>query len=132
MKKYQIWQPNTETEQGRALQFISYRRVRKLNYEISENTYKKVYEGEIEEDDPSDTLMTLESLFQKFNINRPSDFRGHSLSVADIIILDDIAYYTDDIGFKEIDFPHQDKKKEKKVDFEAFIKREKEIYYGTV
>lgn len=50
---------------------------------------------------------TLENLFQKFNIERPEDFKGHSLSVSDVIVVRErgksTAYYVDSIGFKQLD-----------------------------
>ena len=61
--------------------------------------YKKVYEGEEEGEDNIDIL---DKLFEKFNLTHPVNFRGHSLSVSDVIILDDKMYYCDSIGWKEI------------------------------
>ncbi len=49
---------------------------------------------------------TLEGIFEKFNIDRPEDFKGHSLSVSDVVVLHqngkDTAHYTDSIGFVDI------------------------------
>jgi len=49
---------------------------------------------------------TLEKLFEIFNINRPGDFTGHSLSVSDIIALKQdgvVSYhYCDNVGFQEL------------------------------
>ena len=49
---------------------------------------------------------TLEGIFEKFNIDRPEDFKGHSLSVSDVVVLHqngrDTAHYTDSIGFVEV------------------------------
>ena len=61
--------------------------------------YKKVYEGE---EEGEDNINILDKLFEKFNLAHPDDFRGHSLSVSDVIILDDKMYYCDSIGWKEI------------------------------
>lgn len=48
----------------------------------------------------------LDYLFEKFNIDRPSDFLGHSLSVGDVIVVYDgiekKSYYVDDFGFTEL------------------------------
>lgn len=44
----------------------------------------------------------LERIFTRFNINRPEDFKGHSLSVSDVIVLNGTAYYTDSFGFKKL------------------------------
>jgi hypothetical protein len=61
--------------------------------------YTLTYEGEIEVEDVN---KTLEDLFTKFNINRPADFKGHSLSVSDIVELDGKYYYCDNVGWTEI------------------------------
>ncbi len=54
---------------------------------------------------------TLENLFHKFNMECPEDFKGHSLSVSDVIIVRErgksTAYYVDSCGFKQLD--HFDK-----------------------
>ena len=50
--------------------------------------------------------MTLDGIFEKFNIDRPADFTGHSLSVSDVVVLhqngQDTAHYVDRFGFKEV------------------------------
>lgn len=50
---------------------------------------------------------TLEALYTKFNLSIPDDFKGHSLSMSDIVILKDgdtlSAYYTDKVGFIELE-----------------------------
>ena len=56
----------------------------------------------------------LEGLFQTFNVDRPGDFFGHSLSVSDIVALKqdgDVSYhYCDSVGFKALpDFGRPDK-----------------------
>ncbi len=44
--------------------------------------------------------------YERFNIQRPADFTGHSLSVSDVVVLNDDstvkAYYVDSIGFAEL------------------------------
>lgn len=61
--------------------------------EFNVHQYKKVYEGEVE--DQGSILKTLDHLFEKFNLYHPEDFRGHSLSVSDVINLDGVDYYCD-------------------------------------
>ena len=62
--------------------------------------YEKVYTA------PLTPGMGLERIFEKFNIDRPEDFKGHSLSVSDVVVLHqngkDTAHYTDSIGFVDI------------------------------
>ena len=65
----------------------------------SKDLYDVVYTGEVK---PDDTLMVLERLFVKFNTNHPADFKGHSLSVSDVVELDGKFYYCDSFGYEEI------------------------------
>ena len=48
----------------------------------------------------------LEGMYEKFNLDHPADFRGHSLSVSDIIAIRQngivSCHYVDSIGFKEL------------------------------
>lgn len=67
--------------------------------EFNPDDYEKIYECIRENAD-------LNLLYQEFNINHPADFKGHSLSVSDIISIktDRKAkiYYVNSIGFQEI------------------------------
>ena len=51
-------------------------------------------------------LSKKQQLYQKFNFARPLDYHGHSLSVSDVILLNQAgkisAHYVDSIGFKEL------------------------------
>lgn len=80
--------------------------VKKHGLEISGQDYSLVYSGTAESGE------TLDSLYEKFNLYRPEDFTGHSLSVSDVIVWNDgkgtKAYYVDSYGFKELpDFVRQ-------------------------
>ena len=68
------------------------------------SSYGKVYEGNTADlNIRGNTLaQTLDDFFRKFNIDCPDDFRGHSLSVSDVIVLDEKAYYVDRVGFKAL------------------------------
>jgi hypothetical protein len=72
--KYIIYQPKE----------VSFR-VDSDKVDYNKADYNKVYEGEINEIATNSEL--LEKIFEKFNIARPHDFHGHSLSVGDIVIL---------------------------------------------
>lgn len=62
--------------------------------------YKKVYEGDIEGSE--NTAHLLDVIFQIFNLNHPEDFRGHSLSVSDVVELNGVKYYCDNDGWIDI------------------------------
>ena len=78
--------------------FMSYDFAKKHNFSLDD--YSVVYEGEIEVGRYIEN--TLENIFTKFNINRPEDFKGHSMSVSDIVILGGEYWYTDSFGFKRL------------------------------
>lgn len=74
---------------------------------FSMNDYDLVYSGaitpsDIDSDDESLIIDVLEDLFFEFNCNHPKDFRGHSLSVSDVVVLDGNKYYCDSVGWKKI------------------------------
>lgn len=84
------------------LRFMPYEFVGKSGKKPEFANYDKVYEGNAA--DLSGNLgEKLESLFEKFNLDRPEDFKGHSLSVSDVVVLEDKAYYVDDVGFKPLE-----------------------------
>lgn len=65
--------------------------------DINASIYDEVFSGDV---DCSD----LEAVFQKFNTEGHPLHRGHSLSVSDIVVTDDGAYYCDSVGFKKVEF----------------------------
>lgn len=66
---------------------------------FSLKNYEVVYEGEVEDVDVENML---EKLFALFNIFRPEDFKGRSMSVSDVVQLGENYYYTDIYCFKKI------------------------------
>ena len=48
---------------------------------VKPENYELVYTAPLTEQD------SLESIYTRFNINHPADFKGHSLSVSDIVVL---------------------------------------------
>ena len=63
--------------------------------------YKEVYSGNVPPDEYGPKA-TLEELYREFNINHPADFKGHSLSVSDVVELDGRYYYCDNVGWLDI------------------------------
>jgi hypothetical protein len=96
MTKYRIWQPKNVRTHG-FLDWDSYQRW--VSPTVNPAAYDTVYEGVLPAEDPT---TTLEALFAQFNLSRPSDFHGHSLSMGDIVWLDDTAYYCDTVGWAPI------------------------------
>ena len=67
---------------------------------VKPENYELVYEAPLTAKDD------LESIYTRFNVDRPADFTGHSLSVSDIVVLHqggkDTAHYCDRAGFSEV------------------------------
>ena len=67
---------------------------------VEGKNYELKYEGEWTEG------MHLDGIYAKFNIDRPEDFTGHSLSVGDIVVLNrdgkETARFVDSVGFVEV------------------------------
>lgn len=84
--------------------FESLDRLRRMGKEPEFDHYEVVYTGNL----PPYTNqgVMLEQLCMKFNIDHPTDFRGHSLSVSDIVALKTAGvvscHYVDSFGFKEL------------------------------
>lgn len=97
--KYEIYQLNTDLENGVEMLYMDYQWNTSHGHEITAEKYNKVYEGEIDKRSDSEEL---EYLYTVFNINIPADFTGHCMSVSDVLVLDGKAHYCDRIGFKEL------------------------------
>ena len=93
------WGDDTRDEQ-----FASYSRLQKMGKEPDIDHYEVVYASSL----PAYTNQTqmLDSLYEKFNIDHPSDFHGHSLSVSDIVALKVngvvSSHYVDSFGFRNL------------------------------
>ena len=74
--------------------------IRNNGLSVKPENYEQVYTAPLTEKD------SLESIYTRFNINRPADFKGHSLSVSDIVVLHqdgkDTAHYCDRFGFSQV------------------------------
>ena len=99
---YAILQMNDSVE---GMQFMRYDFVQSQGFNPEINFYDTVYVGPLNTQS-QDIDLILDNLFMRFNVERPEDFTGHSLSVSDVIALkrqNDVKYYyVDSVGFKEL------------------------------
>jgi hypothetical protein len=74
--------------------------LKKKGIPVQSENYDLVYHAPLEDRE------TLDSIYEKFNLRHPEDFRGHSLSVSDVVVFHkegkDTAYYVDSFGFAEV------------------------------
>ena len=102
--KINIYQINRDRD-TQQLKFMGLDAVRKVLHAAEPDcaTYDRVYSGDVK-------CRNLEDVFVLFNSGRPEGFRGHSLSVSDVVEVEDAAsmtpgfYFCDSIGFKEVPF----------------------------
>lgn len=101
-----IWQLDHTIEEAENLLFRDYDFAKRKYPNKNEllNLYKLVYEMDDYEAKTMDTshISICNDIFTDFNIHRPEDFKGHSLSVSDIIQIDEKNYYIDYISFVEV------------------------------
>lgn len=80
--------------------FTGLDQLKKEGLKVEFENYEKVYSGPWTRGDK------LEGIYERFNIDRPEDFTGHSLSVSDVVVLHrggkDTSYYVDSTGFTEL------------------------------
>ena len=97
VREYEIYQLNAG---GRDQMFMNMKELRAMRVTPYIASYDSVYKGTLE---PG---MTLDSLYTKFNVERPEDFKGHSLSVSDVIVVSDehgkTAWFVDSFGFTQL------------------------------
>ena len=74
--------------------------IRNNGLSVKPENYEQVYTAPLTAQD------SLESIYTRFNIDHPADFKGHSLSVSDIVVLHqdgkDTAHYCDRFGFSQV------------------------------
>ena len=82
------------------LRFEPFDRLQATGHTVDRANYELVYTAPLTKD------MTLGGIWEKFNIDHPADFKGHSLSVSDIVVLhqngENTAHYVDSIGFQQV------------------------------
>ena len=70
---------------------------------IKPENYELIYVGNLSELQEQTEGEMLEAIYEKFNIDHPEDYRGHSLSVSDIVVLHqngkNSAHFVDSFGF---------------------------------
>ena len=95
----------------RNYRYEAYESLQEAGLAVDRQNYDLVYTA------PLDGKTTLEDIYRTFNIDRPADFTGHSLSVSDVVVLNrsgkDEAHYCDSFGFTPVP--------------EFFLQREKQL-----
>lgn len=100
IKIYQI----DNSKDNKNLKFFNYEStIKRTGGMIASDSYSCVYSGEVD-------CKGLEDVYRKFNVDKPESFKGHSMSVSDVVEVvesDKIKsgfYFCDSIGFKMVNF----------------------------
>ena len=87
-------------DETRDYRFEPFDRLQATGRSVDKANYDLVYTA------PLDGKTTLEDIYRTFNIDHPADFKGHSLSVSDVVVLHqggkDTAHYCDSFGFQQV------------------------------
>ena len=104
MTEFSIYQINVDRDTANVC-FIGMESLEKIKgtKEVNVAAYDRVYDGKMD-------CISLENIYQKFNVDHPADYKGRSLSVSDVVeirgsdTLNPGFYFVDSIGFKSISF----------------------------
>ena len=93
-------------DETRDYRFEPYDRLQAAGLSVEAANYDLIYTAPLAPD------MTLEDISVRFNIDHPKDFKGHSLSTSDVVVLhqngQDTAHYADSYGYREVpEFLHE-------------------------
>ena len=87
-------------DETRDFRFEPYDRLQAAGNVVDKANYELVYSAELT---PG---TSLEDIYTRFNIDHPKDFKGHSLSVSDVVVLhqngQDAAHFVDSVGFRQV------------------------------
>ncbi len=80
--------------------FQPYEALQEKGLKVTPEHYEKVYMAPLSEE------QNLEEIYMEFNVMKPDDYRGRSLSISDVVVIhearEDTAYYCDLVGFREV------------------------------
>ena len=84
--------------------FMSYNALRRKQIEPEVDHYEVIYVSPLIPYADQQTM--LNDTYHRFNLSKPANFHGHSLSVSDVVALRQngviSAYYVDSVGFQEL------------------------------
>ena len=87
-------------DETRDYRFEPYDRLQAAGLSVEAANYDLIYTAPLAPD------ITLEDISVRFNIDHPKDFKGHSLSTSDVVVLhqngQDTAHYADSYGYREV------------------------------
>lgn len=133
-RRFQIYQLK-DTPENADIMFMGLHSIRStFGKDVDFSRYERVYE------DRFPMSQDLEDIYERFNMNKPADFKGRSLSVSDIVVVMDgkheEAYFVDTIGFSQVPCPADRDKgistpAEKRPSLKEALQEKKELVSGS-
>jgi hypothetical protein len=106
--KFGIYQIRDDIDDARDFRFASMKELESHGLTPNRDHYELVYVAPLTDrvEFLSDKNKVLNSIFEKFNVDRPAEFTGRSMSVSDVVVLrcngDITAHFVDSAGFVEL------------------------------
>ena len=87
--------------EGRDLRYHSYEELQADGLSVDRKNYQLIYTAPLDKD------TTLDEIYRRFNMEHPADYKGHSLSMGDIVVFrqdgKQTAYYVDEgAGYRQV------------------------------
>ena len=93
--------------------------------EVDATLYDNVFDAEMDE-------MSLEEIFTRFNNEKHPLYRGHSLSVSDVVVTENGAYFCDSFGYKGIEFDESKTQKQDNLIQVLYVEPHKKPYVTEI
>lgn len=124
--KIKIYQIETERDKSE-VKFLGLKELTECRgtSEIDPTIYNEVFSGESD-------CKSLEEVFTLFNTDMPPLHRGHSLSVSDVVITADGAFYCDRVGFGRITFDESKTQKSENLLKTVYVEPNRPPYISEV
>lgn len=94
-RRVEILQIRGRDAESRNAKFASTREMRSFGIEFNPSLYSSVYNGEM-------NVGTLDDVYAQLQGVKPTGYKGHSLSVSDLVRVDGQTYFVDSFGFKKV------------------------------
>ncbi|MEE1264548.1 YodL domain-containing protein [Ruminococcus sp.] len=124
--RVKIYQINSDRDKNRVIFAGSdYLMKNEPALNIDASIYDEVFSGELDTKEP-------EKLFAQFNLERHPLHRGHSMSVSDVIVTEDGAFFCDSVGFKRIRFDESKTQKQGNLLRSVYVEPGKAAYEAEI
>lgn len=94
------------TPENHDISFTGLDYLEKMGKAVDRDNYTLVYSYNEDLSNVKSVPAFLESVFEKFNMDHPKDFEGHSLSISDVVAVKKdgqiTAHFVDSVGFREL------------------------------